>query len=98
MRIAVLSDIHGNITALEAVLADLRTLTPDLFVHAGDLADSGSSGADVVDCLQNLGCQGVLGNTDEMLIRPESLAAFAAQSAAPSRLWALLSRMASETC
>ena len=30
MRIAVVSDIHGNLTALEAVLADLREISPDL--------------------------------------------------------------------
>ena len=43
MRIAVISDIHGNLTALEAVLADLRETSPDLIPHGGDLADSGSS-------------------------------------------------------
>lgn len=36
MRIAVLSDIHGNLLALEAVLADLRVHAPDLVVNLGD--------------------------------------------------------------
>jgi 3',5'-cyclic AMP phosphodiesterase CpdA len=43
MRIAVLSDIHGNLTALEAVIADLRSTSPDPVVHAGDLVANGSS-------------------------------------------------------
>jgi len=38
MRIAILSDIHGNRTAFEAVLADLRQTSPDLILHGGDLA------------------------------------------------------------
>jgi predicted phosphodiesterase len=36
-RIAVLSDVHGNAVALEAVLADLASLPPDLVVFGGDL-------------------------------------------------------------
>ena len=36
MRIAVLADIHGNLHALEAVLADLRACAPDLVVNLGD--------------------------------------------------------------
>ena len=38
MRIAIVSDIHGNLTAFEAVLADLRQTSPDLVFHGGDLA------------------------------------------------------------
>src|SRR5271167_2586167 len=40
MRIAVVSDIHGNLTAFEAVLADLQQTSPDLVLHGGDLAES----------------------------------------------------------
>jgi putative phosphoesterase len=80
MRIAVVSDIHGNLTALEAVLGDLRRASPDLVLHGGDLAHGGASPADVVDRIRELGCAGVLGNTDEMLFAPESLTEFAAGS------------------
>jgi hypothetical protein len=38
VRIAVVSDVHGNLTALEAVVADLAQRGPDLVVHGGDLA------------------------------------------------------------
>ncbi|MFZ0593690.1 MAG: metallophosphoesterase, partial [Bryobacteraceae bacterium] len=67
MRIAIVSDIHGNRTALEAVIADLRQMSPDLTFHGGDLAHGGASPAETVDRIRDLGWQGVLGNTDEML-------------------------------
>jgi putative phosphoesterase len=77
MRIAVVSDIHGNRTAFEAVLADLQRTAPDLVFHGGDLAHGGSSPAEIVDRIRDLGWPGVMGNTDEMLPKPESLQQFA---------------------
>jgi putative phosphoesterase len=73
MRLAVVSDIHGNLTALEAVIADLRKVNPDLVVHAGDLVASGFRPAEVLDRIRELGWPGVYGNTDEMLWMPERL-------------------------
>lgn len=77
MRIAVVSDIHGNLTAFEAVLADLRLTSPDLVLHGGDLVHGGSMPAEIVDRVRELGWEGVIGNTDEMLCMPESLHEFA---------------------
>src|SRR5580658_7788496 len=78
MRIAVVSDIHGNLTAFDAVLADLRQTSPDLVLHGGDLPHGGASPCEIVDRIRNLGWPGVLGNTDEMLFDPASLTQFAA--------------------
>ena len=78
MRIAVISDIHGNLTAFEAVLADLRETAPDLVLHGGDLADSGAGAIDVADQIRYLGWSGVYGNTDEMLFDESSLQGFVA--------------------
>ncbi len=97
MRIAVLSDIHGNLTAFDAVLADIRQASPDLVLHGGDLADAGSSPAEIIDRIRDLGWQGVLGNTDEMLIRPASLEDFASKSSAPPALWAAIRQIATAT-
>jgi putative phosphoesterase len=97
MRVAVLSDIHGNLTAFEAVLADIRQCSPDLVLHGGDLADGGSSPIEIVDRLRDLGWQGVMGNTDEMLVQPGSLEDFASQSPAPPALWAAVRQIASAT-
>src|SRR5580658_10141774 len=80
MRIAVVSDIHGNGTAFEAVLADLRHTSPDLILHGGDLPHGGASPVEIVDRIRDLGWPGVLGNTDEMLFDPASLQDFADQS------------------
>lgn len=77
MRIAVVSDIHGNLTALEAVVADLQKHSPDMVFQGGDLAAFGGHPAEVVDRVRELGWPGVCGNTDEMLWRPEELTRFA---------------------
>jgi predicted phosphodiesterase len=93
MRIAIVSDIHGNRTAFEAVLADLRQISPDLILHGGDLADVGASPAEIVDRIRDLGWQGVIGNGEEALAMPETLEEFAGQSSAPPSLWAAIREM-----
>src|SRR5216683_3152728 len=97
MRVAILSDIHANRTAFEAVLRDLRQTAPDLILHGGDLADSGASPVDIVDRIRDLGWQGVVGNTDEMLFSPESLKDFASQSPTMQSLFAMIEEMAAVT-
>lgn len=97
MRIAIVSDIHGNQTSFEAVLADLQQISPDLILHGGDLCHGGASAAQIVDCIRDLGWRGVLGNTDEMLFMPESLEEFASQSSAPLSLWTAIREMAVAT-
>ena len=97
MRVAVVSDIHGNLTAFEAVLADLRLVSPDLIVHGGDLAHGGARPAEIVDRVRDLGWQGVIGNTDEMLAMPESLEEFASQMPHLQALFAAIREMAAVT-
>ena len=97
MRIAIVSDIHGNRTAFEAVLADLRLTSPDLILHGGDLADGGSSPAEVVDRVRDLAWPGVVGNTDEMLFRPESLTEFAGALPKLKPMFAAVAEMAAAT-
>ncbi len=93
MRIAIVSDIHGNLTAFEAVLADLRLTSPDLILHGGDLAEGGARPSEIVDRIRELGWPGVVGNTDEMLFRPESLAEFAARAPKLAPLLAAIGEM-----
>ena len=71
MRLAVVSDIHGNLTALEAVIADLKVTSPDLVLQGGDLVLNGPRPADVVDRIRDRQWAGVVGNTDEVLWAPE---------------------------
>jgi putative phosphoesterase len=76
MRLAVVSDVHANLTALEAVLDDLKTVNPDLIVHGGDLVGSGARPAEVVDRVRELGWPGVQGNSEEMLWNPSRVAKY----------------------
>jgi putative phosphoesterase len=70
VRVAVVSDVHGSLAALESVAADVRRAAPDLVVHGGDCAAIGPRPAEVVDRLRELGWPGVAGNTDELLWDP----------------------------
>ena len=66
-RIAVLSDIHGNLPALEAVAAEIRREKPDAVLIAGDLVLNGPDPNGCVDALRILESEGALivsGNTD----------------------------------
>lgn len=70
MRIALLSDIHGNLLALNAVLADMRQHGPfDQVVAAGDLVWSGPWPREVVDRLREVGAMAIQGNTDAFFLR-----------------------------
>ena len=70
MRIGLLSDIHGNFVALEAVLADMQRRGPlDGMVVAGDLVWEGPWPGEVVDRLKQSGAVVLAGNTDAFLAR-----------------------------
>src|SRR6185503_63952 len=73
-RIAVISDIHANLTALEAVIDDLHTVAPDIVIQGGDVVGGGPRPAAVIDRLRDLNWAGVYGNTDEMLWAPGAMA------------------------
>ncbi len=67
MKVAVVTDIHGNRQAFHAVLRDLKQVAPDLIVHGGDLVFGGAHPSEIIDEIRTLGWHGVLGNTDEAL-------------------------------
>ena len=78
-RIAALSDIHGNATALEAVLADVAVEKPDAVLVAGDLVLNGPEPGLVVDVLRRMADEGALviaGNTDVAVADFDYAAAF----------------------
>lgn len=72
--LAIVSDIHGNLTALEAVVADIERRDADRVLQGGDLALAGCRPAEVIDRVRELGWAGIVGNTDELLWRPEERA------------------------
>lgn len=64
MRLAVLSDIHGNLVALDAVVKDLERLDPDAVWCGGDLAWGGPWAGECIARVREAGWQTVRGNTD----------------------------------
>ncbi|MGH2511611.1 MAG: metallophosphoesterase family protein [Candidatus Limnocylindrales bacterium] len=62
MRVAVLSDIHANLRALDAILARIGSV--DAVWHLGDVVGYGPEPDAVVDRLRELGALGVQGNHD----------------------------------
>ena len=93
MRVAIVSDVHGNRRAFQAVLADLRQIAPDLVLHGGDLAYGGAHSEEIIDQVRSLGWVGVHGNTDEMLWAPKSLTEFAATAPKLAPLLARIQEM-----
>ncbi|MBX6395613.1 MAG: metallophosphoesterase, partial [Alicyclobacillaceae bacterium] len=72
MRIAFLSDIHGNAEALEAVLADVREKGVDRIAVLGDLAYRGPEPARAIDLIRELaenGAEVIQGNADLWAVR-----------------------------
>jgi predicted phosphodiesterase len=72
MRTALISDVHGNAVAFEAVLADLERDPVDQIVCLGDMIQGGSQPAQVVRRLRELACPVVLGNADAFLVDPDA--------------------------
>ena len=87
LRLAVLGDIHGNLAALEAALADIKRHKPDRIAVTGDHVFHGSRPAEVVERLQALQKDGALvvaGNTDIAVADNDYTAAFPWMEQAPS--------------
>ncbi len=66
-RIAVVSDVHGNAVALEAVRKAVKAAKPDAVLVAGDLVLNGPDPVGAVDAMRELEAEGALivqGNTD----------------------------------
>ncbi|HEX6796969.1 MAG TPA: metallophosphoesterase family protein [Ktedonobacterales bacterium] len=70
-RVALISDIHGNLPALEAVLAEIAAEDIERIVCLGDVATLGPQPREVIARLRELGCPVVMGNTDAILLAPQ---------------------------
>ena len=67
MKIAVISDVHANYTALKAVLEDMSAV--DHLVCAGDITGYHRQVNEVVDLLSGVGARMILGNHDHYLVQ-----------------------------
>ena len=73
MRIAIYSDVHGNLTALQTVLADIKKQAPDLIAFAGDLCWMGARPKACVELAKAETDIFVYGNTDEFIHSPRPI-------------------------
>jgi len=68
MRVAVFSDVHGNLAALEAVLQDIAQQEVDEVVFAGDLCVAGPRPAACLERVRQMNIPCLYGNTDHWLL------------------------------
>ncbi|MGU3434956.1 metallophosphoesterase family protein [Actinomycetes bacterium M1A6_2h] len=93
MRIAVVSDIHGNVAALDSVLAHIAHDTVDVVVNLGDVVSGGLWPRETLDRLIPLGLHTIRGNHERQLLTlpPEAMSTSdryaAAQITAGQRAW-----------
>jgi diadenosine tetraphosphatase ApaH/serine/threonine PP2A family protein phosphatase len=85
MRLAILSDIHANFEALEAVLEDLKPRGIDDMVCLGDFVGYGASPNECVERIRPLISGAVLGNHDAAAIGRLSLGDFNSDAATAAR-------------
>jgi len=65
MRVAIFSDIHGNLPALEAVLADVARRRPDAMYCLGDLVGYGPFPNEVIERIRSEQIPTIMGNYDD---------------------------------
>ncbi|GIG70029.1 metallophosphoesterase family protein [Phytomonospora endophytica] len=70
-RIALISDVHGNLTALEAVLADIDARGITRVFNLGDYVGKGPRGREVIDICRERCAVNILGNWDDFLPDPD---------------------------
>jgi len=66
-RLAIVSDVHGNLPALRAVVEDLVLVNPDRVIVNGDMVNRGPEGSAVLETIDALGWEMTLGNHDDLL-------------------------------
>ena len=69
MKIAVVADVHANLAALNAALADIRSEGIDQLLVAGDLVGYYFQPAEVLETLNDWNAHYVRGNHEDMLLR-----------------------------
>lgn len=68
MKLAILSDVHGNCLALDTVLAEIEKVSVDHIICNGDMIQSGPQPAETVACLREMKYSVVMGNSDAWLL------------------------------
>jgi diadenosine tetraphosphatase ApaH/serine/threonine PP2A family protein phosphatase len=72
MRLALVSDLHGNLLALEAILADLAGARVDQVAHLGDIVSGPLWPTETVERLRPLGWPTIRGNHERQALGPHA--------------------------
>lgn len=73
MKYAIIADVHGNLEALQAVLAAVKKEKPDRLIHLGDLVGYGASPVECVDAVRQIRAKGICGNHERYITGVTSL-------------------------
>lgn len=76
MRVAVVSDIHGNLPALETVLSRIESEGADALLCCGDLVGYGANPGECIDIIQSKATRCIRGNHEVALLDPRHADAF----------------------
>ena len=88
MRVAFISDIHANFTALQAVLADIKSQGADQIICLGDTVCLGPQPVETLDSLKDLKGIYIRGNHDQALLDPANTAQYEiAENLTPDLHW-----------
>jgi putative phosphoesterase len=76
MRVALISDLHGNDVSLSAVLEDIDRRGADEVICLGDVATLGPRPHEVIETLEKRGLRCILGNHDEFMLDAQLIRAY----------------------
>ena len=71
MRIALISDIHGNEVALDAVIKDIQHIGVDQIICLGDVVTLGPQPVAALQLIRDLNCKCIMGNHDAFMLNPD---------------------------
>ena len=89
MRVALISDSHGNAVGLHAALDDIGRRRVDLVVALGDMAQGGPQPVECLELLRGVEAEVVLGNSDAFLLDPDAGAEVPTERMLTQREWSL---------
>jgi putative phosphoesterase len=72
-KLAIIADIHGNLTALETALSDAKKQSIRNFICLGDVSNFGPQPRETLERIQELNCPVVMGNADAEMLEPRNL-------------------------
>jgi predicted phosphodiesterase len=89
VRVALISDAHGNAVGLQAALDEIGGRGADLVVALGDMAQGGPQPAECLELLRGVEAQVVLGNSDAFLLDPDASTEPTTERLLVQREWSL---------